>query len=442
MNFDADKQTLDDLSIFPSANHRHTIFSLFDNTKTLGGKDKLEEIFKKPLSNPQDITDRIETIGYLQNNNISLSIDKQSCDFIEFYLKRHYKAKPFSKIIGVFERVIYAFNSNNDYYVIQQGVRYVLRFINTLILFFNDDFDKHPKLLKDFRASADEVLSHADFIIVKQLINKPQLNAVDLAMLDRLFRHSYKDQIKSLLNIVYWLDAYSSVAENENERKFTLPVIKEKEQPILIIKGIFHPFVKGAVRNDIEFDQNKNLCFVTGTNMAGKSTMLKSVGICIYLSQLGLPVPAAYMETSTFTGLVSTINIGDDIDNGHSHFYNEVLRVKQVAEKISQSQNMFVIFDELFRGTNVKDAYDASLAIISAFAKVKNCFFMVSTHIVEVANDLKKISSIDFRYMETVFDTDTPRYTYQLKNGITEERLGMWIVKNEGIVEIIENSIK
>ena len=176
--------------------------------------------------------------------------------------------------------------------------------------------------------------------------------------------------------------------------------------------------------------------------MAGKSTFLKAAGLSVYLSQLGFPVSARYMEISIFDGLITTINIDDNIEQGHSHFYSEVLRVKHVAEKISQSKKIFVIFDELFRGTNVKDAYDASLAIISAFAKVRKCSFMVSTHIVEVANDLKGIDNIDFRYMETVFDKGNPTYTYKLKEGITEERLGMWIVKNEGIVEIIERATK
>jgi len=112
-----------------------------------------------------------------------------------------------------------------------------------------------------------------------------------------------------------------------------------------------------------------------------------------------------------------------------------------VAERISESKNVFVIFDELFRGTNVKDAYDASLAIITAFSKVRKCFFIVSTHIVEVAIDLKQIENIHFKYMETLFDKEIPVYSYQLKDGITEERLGWWIVKNEKIVEIIERSI-
>lgn len=176
--------------------------------------------------------------------------------------------------------------------------------------------------------------------------------------------------------------------------------------------------------------------------MAGKSSLLKSIGIAIYLSQLGFPVPAKHMMTSTFKGLITTINLADDVEQGHSHFYKEILRVKQVAEKLNQSKDIFVIFDELFRGTNVKDAYDASLAIIAAFAEVKTCFFVVSTHIVEVAHELSSIENINFRYMETIFEYTNPVNSYKLKQGITEERLGMWIVKNEGILEIIKNSLK
>jgi DNA mismatch repair protein MutS len=442
MNFDADRQTLDDLSIFPNPFNPKSVFALFNNTKTLGARDKLTEIFRQPLTDAGAINDRIETIRYLLNNNTQLWVDKQTCDFVEFYLKRHYRNRSFAQIIGFFEKVIYTLNSNNDYYVVQQGVNNTLSIVSTLLNFFEVDVVEFPKLLQDFRTTLLEIFNNDEFNFIKGLINKSKISAIELARADRLFRYSANDKIKILLDIIYQLDLYISVSATTRNNNFNLPVIKDNSDTTLVIKGLFHPFITNPVANDIEFDQNHNLCFVTGTNMAGKSTFLKAVGVAIYLAQLGFPVPASYMETSVFDGLITTINIEDNIDKGHSHFYSEVLRVKHVAEKISESQNIFVIFDELFRGTNVKDAYDASLAIITAFAKVRKCLFIVSTHIVEVANDLKSISNIDFRYMETIFDNGSPTYSYHLKEGITEERLGMWIVKNEGIVEIIEGSIK
>jgi DNA mismatch repair ATPase MutS len=411
---------------------------LFDNTRTIGGREKLEKIFKSPLDDQATIKKRIGTISYFHNNNLTINIDKQTCDFVEFYLKQHYQRKSFIKIIGFFERIIYAFNSNNNYYVIQQGVENTLK---VLLEFIASDFDERAGSLNDLKAAILKAFDDEDFIFVKQLVGKKEIGAIDLARADAIFRHSAVDKIKNLLDIIYQLDVYVSVSTTAKIKGFALPVIKPNDTPSVVIKGLFHPFLTDPVCNDVDFSYHKNLFFITGTNMAGKSTFLKAIGVCVYLSQLGFPVPAAYMETTTFNGLLTTINIEDNIDQGHSHFYSEVLRVKQVAEKVSQSKNVFVIFDELFRGTNVKDAYDASLAIITAFSKVRKCFFLVSTHIVEVANELKSIDHIDFKYMETLFDNGIPTYSYKLKNGITEERLGWWIVKNEKIVEIIERSI-
>jgi DNA mismatch repair protein MutS len=273
-------------------------------------------------------------------------------------------------------------------------------------------------------------------------MKKPDRSSADITKADHIFRQLAYEKMKILLNVAYQLDVYQSVGVSGKSLGFTFPVITENNTKGLSVKGLFHPFIANAKANDIEFSPDKNVCFITGTNMAGKSSLLKSIGIAIYLSQLGFPVPAKSMVTCAFKGLITTINLADDVEHGHSHFYKEVLRVKHVAEKLNQSKDIFVIFDELFRGTNVKDAYDASLAIIAAFAEVKTCFFAVSTHIVEVAHELSSIENINFRYMETIFEDTNPVNSYKLKEGITEERLGMWIVKNERILEIIKNSFK
>ena len=99
--------------------------------------------------------------------------------------------------------------------------------------------------------------------------------------------------------------------------------------------------------------------------MAGKSTFLKALGVAIYISHLGFPVPAEKMSTTIYNGIITTINLSDNMNRGYSHFYSEVRRVKEVANKLKEKNRLLVIFDELFRGTNVKDAFDASLLIIT-----------------------------------------------------------------------------
>ncbi len=180
------------------------------------------------------------------------------------------------------------------------------------------------------------------------------------------------------------------------------------------------------------------MLFLTGANMAGKSTFMKSFGIAVYLAHLGFPVAASRMEFSVRDGLYSSINVPDNISLGYSHFYAEVLRVKQVAEAVSKRKRLVVLFDELFKGTNVKDAYDATLAVTEAFAGYRNSCFIISTHIIELGEVLgRSCSNMQFAYLPTVMEGPAPRYTYQLEPGITGDRQGMIIIQNEKIFEIL-----
>jgi DNA mismatch repair protein MutS len=442
MNFDIDRQTLNDLAIFQNNNSRQSIYNLFSHTDTIGGNEALHDMFNKPLIDPAQIKERVEVFLYIEEHHIKISLNRNDYDFVEFYLKKHYHPKPFSVITRFLEKIIYTFINKNDHYIIQTGIESTLSILDSLIKFADALQGDLPKKIEEFRSTILNTFQPKEFVWLKQLINKLNRSAADMAKADHFFRQLAYERMKILLNVAYQLDVYQSVSLSGKALGFTFPVVNENNATGLTIKGLFHPFIANAKSNDIEFSPDKNVCFITGTNMAGKSSLLKSIGIAIYLSQIGFPVPAKRMVTSVFKGLITTINLADDVEQGHSHFYKEVLRVKQVAEKLNQSKDVFVIFDELFRGTNVKDAYDASLAIIAAFAEVKTCFFVVSTHIVEVAHELSSIENINFRYMETIFEDANPVNSYKLKEGITEERLGMWIVKNERILEIIKNSLK
>jgi len=177
--------------------------------------------------------------------------------------------------------------------------------------------------------------------------------------------------------------------------------------------------------------------------MAGKSTFMKTFGICVFLAHMGFPVPAQKMEFSVQNGLFTTINLPDNLNMGYSHFYAEVLRVKKVAECVSRTHNLIVVFDELFRGTNVKDAYDATVAVTEAFAANRDCTFIISTHIMEAGETLRGLcNNINFTYLPTIMEGNIPRYTYRLQEGITNDRHGMMIINNEHIIDIIKSRKK
>jgi DNA mismatch repair ATPase MutS len=126
---------------------------------------------------------------------------------------------------------------------------------------------------------------------------------------------------------------------------------------------------------------------------------------------------------------------------GYSHFYAEVVRVKKIATAAASGKKFAIIFDELFKGTNVKDAYDATVTITDSFSKIKECIFIISTHIMEAGVTLRDSNNhMQFQYLPTVLDGNVPRYTYTLQQGISDERHGMRIVNNEKIIEIIKEN--
>jgi DNA mismatch repair ATPase MutS len=173
--------------------------------------------------------------------------------------------------------------------------------------------------------------------------------------------------------------------------------------------------------------------------MAGKSTFIKAVGVSVYLAHIGMGTPAKSMELSLFDGLLSNIQVGDNILKGESFFFNEVQRIKKTIEKINDGRNWLILIDELFKGTNVQDAMKCSTAVIEGLRKMHNALFILSTHLYEIGESLRQYPNIQFRFFETAVEKDQLVFSYSLKEGISNDRLGYLILKREGVVKMLEN---
>jgi DNA mismatch repair protein MutS len=237
---------------------------------------------------------------------------------------------------------------------------------------------------------------------------------------------------------VHSLDVFIAIAQVATTSQFVFPEVMEQEAHALHLKNCWHPELKKPVPNSIDMTPGSSIIFLTGANMAGKSTFMKSVGIALFLAHMGFPVPAESMRFSVRDGMLTTINLPDNLDMGYSHFYVEVLRVKKVATILARKKNMFIMFDELFRGTNVKDAHEGTVAIAGAFAQKPNCQFIVSTHIMEAGEVLRgQHNNISFQFLPTKMEGNTPVYTRRLESGISADRHGMIIIQNEGILDML-----
>jgi len=437
MNFKIDKQTAIDLELFGKSKGDSSIFSLFNLTKSIGGRDELQRIFSVPFSDIDQIENRIKLIRFFQNPSTTIEIDKNILDLIEYYLSRQIDSSTFSysqSYSKVLKNMIWP---SNEYYILRRGVKYLIKTLNELYNFaLNVSSQQIPDSVNNFIKTILETIEDSSLKIVLSLKNREKLYPHEYTNLNTIFRRYEISGVRKLLQTVYEIDAYTSIAVASKNRGFTFPTVT-KESNYLETKEIFHPFIDNPIANNFVLMSGRRMCFITGPNMAGKSTFLKTLGISIYLSHLGFPVPAKSFKTSIFNGLFTTINLSDNLSNGYSHYYNEVLRVKYVAEQINKGGNYFIVFDELFRGTNIKDAYEASLAVIEAFSRMNRSVFALSTHIIEVAEKLKNNSSIFFKYFEANLIEGNPQYNYQLKDGITNERIGMYILNKEKVLETI-----
>ncbi len=439
--FDVDKQTIRDLDIFPDRRNDHSIYSFYKRTSTVGGQELLHEIFNTPVSDFGFLQNRKNEIAFFFENNRFLELKSEQLDLIEYYLRNQRVPMKDNIIDAILNFVKSKLKSDQDYYTISTGIKEIIPLLNSLKSFLAGfkTFPTNPGLNDDFESIRKFISSKS----IKKVLNQTQdLSFLQINKLDQIFRVCNKIQFRELLNIVYRIDVLQTLSKIMKTEGFTLPDYRTGSQPLFEVIDAFHPFLSAPIPNSFMFNPDSNLCFLTGPNMSGKSTFLKTIGLQIYLAHLGFPVPAKELKISIFEGLFTTINLTDNLNLGYSHFYSEVKRVKDIAFKINSRKNLVIIFDELFRGTNVKDAFDASLTIISALAKIRDNFFFISTHILEVAENLDKQDSIMFNCFESDLSDQKPIYDFKLKEGISKERIGMLIIKNENIIELLDEIVR
>lgn len=441
MLFTTDKQTQEDLNIYGKQG-TESILSLFNKTSTLNAARMLEEMFNYPLSDAGVINKRSGIIRYLKVTRAAFPFSSELFDQAEPYLANiDERTKLSTEKHSLEKKLTNLVAADADYKQIVNGITALVEIIKQL-----DDFLKNTLLVTGSPLNEDpetlEIVSHFTAEPVSSLLEenrKNKLSKEKLAIYDTLLRFRHRETVQRILRYVYQLDVYITVARVAAERNYVFPDALDKGSQSLVIEGFYHMQIKNAVPNTLIINPESNVVFLTGANMAGKSTFMKSLGIAMYLAHMGFPVAAKKMEFSVLDGIYTTINLPDNLGIGASHFYAEVLRIKKVAKELSAGKNIFVIFDELFRGTNVKDAYEATIAITSAFAQKRNSIFVISTHIIEAGPVLKeRCANISFSYLPTRMKGSTPEYTYTLETGITSDRHGMIIIHNEGILDILK----
>jgi len=436
-----DKTTYYDLSIF-NRDEEYSLFHRLDFTTTAGGREYLRQLFSTPLQNIAAIQQRQDALRYILEKEAAWPeiITNGTIVVVENYLEA--QISPISNTSGpglLFNAVITKTIFAPDYGFIKFSFTQLLNLVKgfrSLVQSFSSD--QTPLVLKQLLDRAQHLLHQREFADLLTITEPERLNFIQILRYDNLIRNRQKKHLWELLELYQKLDAYYAMAKAMKHYKLQFPEFEDTAHPFVHAKQLYHMILQSPVSYDINLDPSAHFLFLTGANMAGKTTFIKAVGVAVFLAHIGMGVPAQQMRLSFFHGIFSNIQVQDNIFKGESYFYSEVQRIKNTIIKISNGKHWLVLIDEMFKGTNVEDAKNCSLAVIQGLLRSSNCLFILSTHLYELAEALQDEPNIRFKYFESEVIADNLHFTYQLKDGIAKEKIGYLILKREKVLDLLK----
>src|SRR5688572_17552184 len=374
-----DAQTYRDLEIF-EATTGASVYDICNQTRTGGGAKLLRARMRKPWSKLEKIRDVQESLTFIIAHRHAF--DRLPWDTatsgIERYLKRGLTlSTKAGRLSLMMEAWTMRFTDVRTYGRLMQGVLSTASMMRSLRAVMDALGSAQPK--GELRVLFTEM---------RELLDRPDLRTMpreerwdlppwQLLELDAMLRTTGRESLERLLHLVYEVDALAALADTVKQYGLVIPEIYQGPLEV-IAEGVYHPFVENAVPNPVRLDQNKRMLFLTGPNMAGKTTYLKAAGIAVYLAHLGMGVPARSFRFSPCERLFTSITITDNVRTGVSFFRAEALRMKAIAQAVADGARVVALMDEPFKGTNLKDALDASRAILERLADREGSVFMVA----------------------------------------------------------------
>ena len=245
------------------------------------------------------------------------------------------------------------------------------------------------------------------------------------------WRERNGDKLEEWLKVMHDIDALNSISNLSFENEtWTYPVILYENE----IEGINigHPLLgKKAVRNTFSLRNKKKVSLITGSNMSGKSTFLRTLGVNLVLSYIGAPVCADKFSCGIMN-IYTCMRTKDNLEESISSFYAEILRIKILIEACKRGEKIFFLLDEIFKGTNSKDRHTGAIVLIKQLIQYGGVG-LVSTHDLELCDlEMENQSIINYNFRE-FYENDKIKFDYILRNGKSETQNAIHLMKLAGI---------
>ena len=242
----------------------------------------------------------------------------------------------------------------------------------------------------------------------------------------------YKHTVEKWFEVVAFFDAQNSLANfHFNHPKFVFPEITSGKQAICGV-DLGHPLLHVEKRVDNHFNINKEAFYiVTGANMAGKSTFLRTVSLSIVMANCGLPVCATSFKYAPIK-LITSMRSTDSLTEDESYFYSELKRLKFIVDAIKES-DYFIILDEILKGTNSKDKAIGSKKFVEKLSKSKSTG-IIATHDVSLCELESELTAVENYYFDAEISEDELHFDYALKKGVCKNMNASFLLKKMEIV--------
>lgn len=469
---------------------KHSIFASVNRTVSNIGYDKLGDLFKTPLSDVEQIEKQQAAIAEL-----SEQVDWRQ-DFMAWGLiqpEEQKVLKRFEKWVGEPEQVYgqmvwkvlrilmpilsigaVCFWAVTGFYqllilliiinmgILKTRIQYIniqheligkrqkeLRKYSTLLSLILKHKTPQSSLLKELQDSAKS--ASVAFKQLTQIANAfdQRLNVFVVIMLNLTGLYDIhcvwaleKWKIKHKKEVLHWLDVLGqydvlqSLANyHYNHPDFVFPTVKKTDKLMVKATALAHPLIKASVRvaNDVDLGNDANMYIITGSNMSGKSTFLRSVAINTLMARCGMPVCAASFECSLMD-IMTSMRVRDSVAENVSYFQAELIRLQHLIEKLEKGLPAFIILDEVLKGTNSEDKLLGSQLLVRKFLNY-HCIGMIATHDLDLgrveAERSKKVKNLCF---ESRIEDDELIFDYTLNEGIAKNKNATFLMRKMNIV--------
>lgn len=296
--------------------------------------------------------------------------------------------------------------------------------------------------LQDVSDSLSLVVSSPQFAAVRRAATRSgQFATAKLLSLDAPVRQDLRETLERSFDALARLDALCALSALTERPGFTVPEFLRDDSRTVAFDGLFHPELARPVPNDVCLSQECAVMVLTGPNMAGKSTFLRSLGIALVLAHVGAPIPAFAARIKPVDYLLTSLSVQESVRNGESYFLAEVRQMKRIIAQIIEHSFVVALIDEPFRGTNIADAADATDVLLDGLINAASTLAIVATHLVDSATRLSGHGRVQPKYFAASLDPSGIAFDYHLAEGVSSQRLGMLLLEREGVLRMIRSIV-